>query len=34
MKNHRIGGKFSIKGLLNTRHNHQYYEEYDYSKYE
>lgn len=32
--NCRVGGKFSIKGLLNTRHNHEYYEEYDYSKYE
>lgn len=30
----RVGGKFSLKKLFNTEHNHNYYEEYDYARFE
>lgn len=30
----RVGDRFSFKKLFNSGHNHCYYEEYDYSKYE
>ena len=30
----RVGGKFSLKRILNTEYEHTHYEEFDYSEYE
>lgn len=29
-----VGGRFSFRGILDTEHNHQHYEECNYTKYE